>query len=136
MNEQLSGRELDKAIALALGYYVKKRRIIAPDGNPVKVATHGIGRFSEDVELREVVGDDDFLWAHAPAFHADANAVIDVCAAHGLSHSVEYDKHGVMFAAVWSKDERIIEHANVIDGKFQEALARALLAALTAEAGT
>lgn len=130
MNEQLSGRELDKAIALALGYYVKKRRIIAPDGNPVKVATHGIGRFSEDVELREVVGDDDFLWAHAPAFHADANAVIDVCAARGWylsftgnSALIAYDIGGG-----FSRTHRG-------DGATpQEAAARALLAALTAEA--
>ncbi len=128
MSEQLSGRELDKAIALALGYFVEK-------------SINGREWILIDPELQHT-GDENWVnseaqaWSHVPAFHADANAVIDVCAAHGLSHSVEYDKHGVMFAAVWSKDERIIEHANVIDGKFQEALARALLAALTAEAGT
>lgn len=144
MNEQLSGRELDKAIALALGYYVKKRRIIAPDGNPVKVATHGIGRFSEDVELREVVGDDDFLWAHAPAFHADANAVIDVCAARGwelryeLDHSEEVTSYVAWVETDEMRPDRYGRLTNEYDGRsaksWQEAAARALLAALTAEA--
>ena len=117
MNEQLSGRAVDRAIAEALGL---------------------VTQFQPHNEWWYLTESEDRgrQFTPIPAFHADANAVIDVCAARGLSHSVEYDKHGVMFAAVWSKDERIIEHANVIDGKFQEALARALLAALTAEAGT
>ena len=85
----------------------RKRRIIAPDGNPVKVATHGIGRFSEDVELREVVGDDDFLWAHAPAFHADANAVIDVCAARGweLRYELDHSEEVTSYVAWVETDE-------------------------------
>ncbi len=109
----------------------RKRRIIAPDGNPVKVATHGIGRFSEDVELREVVGDDDFLWAHAPAFHADANAVIDVCAARGWS--AEFHRDGATIRK-WDDEYLRIEREWYEQGEPREAAARALLAALTAEA--
>lgn len=135
MSEQLSGRELDKAIALLLGYSVKKRRLIAPDGNPVKVATHGIGRFSEDVELREVVGDDDFLWAHAPAFHADANAVIAVCAERGWRLSFGRNlKKDLPYAAIeWDDDDW--DFVTTHGATPQEAAARALLAAITAETG-
>jgi len=131
MNEQLSGRELDKAIALALGYSVKRRRLIAPDGNPVKVATHGIGRFSEDVELREVVGDDDFLWARAPAFSTDANAVIDVCAARGWKLGFDLDGAEILVLGKHPSQDRA--HTGIGD-TWQEAAARALWAAITAEA--
>ena len=144
MSEQLSGRELDKAIALALGYTArwidwKSAHHSGVDG---MYALHD----PQGKQAMEGHENENEAWftprspgrtVYVPAFHADANAVIGVCAARGWDILIQTD--------VWRGDtaEWRVEirhtHTMVSVGEAhgatpQEAAARALLAAITAEA--
>lgn len=129
MNE-LTGRELDRAIAVALGYYAQEVPTFNQYADPVYTLYRGRG--------------ESVTWAHAtsieaawdkltPAFHADANAQLAVCAERGWA--MYYDPDGAM-VIVFSHEpgnERYYAELHDDDAPRQEVGARALLAALTGE---
>ena len=127
MSEQLTGRALDRAIAEALGWRINivndpqapYAEVFAPDGT-------------------EVTPNNDPQWAYAPfnyheaypAYHADANATLAVCAERGWYLS--FTGNTALIAYPIGGD---FARTHRGDGTTpQEAGARALLAALTATA--
>lgn len=148
MNE-LTGRELDRAIAVALGWTVREvsgggtwgtgYALFTPDGkrwrHPHPVSVTAPTRNTEDE-----------AWSNAPAFQADANAVIAVCAERGWTVRYEIDDEDPEHVewVVWVETDTLRPNTygrltNEYDGRsaanWQEAGARALLTALTAGAG-
>lgn len=116
MSEQLSGRALDCAIAKALGL---------------------VTQFQPHNEWWYVTESEDRgrQFTPIPDYSADANAVIDVCSARGWRLSFGRNGEKQPYATIeWDYNDWnfVIENAATP----QEAAARALLAAITAEAGT
>lgn len=137
-NSELSGRELDRAIAVALGYRVipndqsrfgKGHSLINPRGEVVGIPISAIASYC-------IFDLEDEAWAAAPAFHADANAVLAVCSERGwrLGFGRNLKKDQPYAAIEWDDDDWDFVTVNAATP--QEAGARALLAALTAEAET
>lgn len=133
MSEQLTGRALDKAIAEALGWKLQRVEggtwghgyiVLTPDGkNWVGNSRH----------LSQVVHNTEALaWGTLPAWSADANATLAVCAERGLS--AEFYRDGATIRK-WDDEYLRIEREWYERGEPQEAAARALLAALTATEG-
>lgn len=134
-NAQLTGRDLDRAIAERLGYTV--RQAIADDdhlyfaaGTPVfcLVDPRGVAVDLFDfILIHEIIDTEDHAWRSAPVFHADANVTLAACTECGWylsftgnSALIAYDIGGG-----FSRTHRG-------DGATpQEAAARALLAALS-----
>lgn len=134
MSEQLSGRELDRAIAIALGYTVKKNvdvintyyTLYSPQGDFITTTLEGTSPAGIDAK--------DRAWNHVPDYHADANAVIAVCAERGWRLS--FGRNARQQPAVtidWDYGRSVCGGWGATP---QEAGARALLSALTAEAGS
>ena len=111
MSEQLSGRALDRAIAEALGL---------------------VTQFQPHNEWWYLTESEDRgrQFTPIPTFHADANATLAVCAERGLS--AEFHRDGATIRK-WDTEYLRIEREWYERGEPQEAAARALWAAITAE---
>ena len=119
MSEQLSGRALDRAIAEALGL---------------------VTQFQPHNEWWYLTESEDRgrQFTPIPTFHADANATLAVCAARGWALRFEIGD-GVVEVLVPYPDEYDTYatkgySSTILTCSWQEAAARALLAAITAEA--
>lgn len=122
MSEQLSGRALDKAIAEALG-----KRLAPPIVEGGEWYGYGEGRWTNAIEP-------------LTPYHADANATLAVCAERGwaLAFCGAEKNPKARFATItiFNDADEIdeAEYQRMTETTYQEAAARALLAALTATA--
>jgi hypothetical protein len=119
MSEQLSGYELDYAIARALGY-----RDVCKDISWLNDAEQGFVTF--DI----IKGWRDGYEVTLPMYHVNANAQLALCAERGWRVLYTYGADGRPQATMYAPLREFVGRG----GTWEEVGARALLAALTAGA--